>query len=968
MIFDTTNLDHAKNTDSGTIWINNMVLNAFTDPVLVYDPTQAVKKVNIAFVQTYGFDPSGLSFEQFSGMFNVIPRDGYILDAEATSKALKGNKAEDIVFSISFGKGLHYIEANSAPLMEGNKIVGALTVWRKSKAVDRHYTKKNLKYDKRLIGLSPIAIIISRNGFIEYVNPVGLQLLGARQANELIGKAVLDIIHPDYHEIILSRLNLATIDAKEAEQKIVRLDGVIRDVEVMSVIISDKKDKIVQVYLKDITSKKKTEYFNQTLSSIEKVIHSSFNTFEISEKAMLMAANVIGCDSAAVSLLKDDHWEVLHMYNFPDMPLNLIIPLEEEPHALLALAEKKSILVEDAYIDPRVNNKRMLTWGIQSVIVMPLFTSHGNIGVIFFNYYKKRSFSPEKTIFLTRLSTALSLSLENSELFEQLQTELQTRKNNEQKLLRLNNTLLALSRSSQAMLLAENEKEYALQICEIITTICNQALAWVGFIDDSRITPLVWSGGSGGYIETLSINVSSDTQGPTSTAVNRKTHVICNDIETAPEFTPWKENAIKFGIGSCISLPLTYLDEVYGVLNIYSREKNAFFEDEVSLLSELSKYLSQGLVSIRLNISKSEAENDLKESEERFRMLAETSNALICELDKSGIILYGNARFREVFGSSILNKQTVFSLCFEDARERLFDHIFYQSLGSATNEWSLKDKKGNWRWFRCHYGVFNTPRHGKRWSLMLFDICDIKQAEDNLKKLAEELKVLNTTKDKFFNIIAHDLKNPFTGLMGGAELLTSSIDDREITLKLAKMIHDSARRGYSLLQNLLEWSRSQTGSIAFEPTRINVLNLIKDTTEGLRVSYETKEQKIEINVPGELEVNADVNMLSTIIRNLVQNAIKFSFNQGTICISSYIANNETIISVRDNGTGIPHDYLSKLFRIDEKISTPGTNKETGTGLGLLLCKEFIEKHGGRIWAESSEGHGSSFFVSLPKSI
>lgn len=960
-----TNIKQSQKRIKSTVLFNESIINAFDDPVLLYDLNHSIQKVNDAFIQSYGFDPSGLCFEDFSALFNSVSHGNYSLDSEVTLKAFQGKKSGGIVFQIVFGEQEHSIEASSFPLLIENKVLGAITIWRKLNS-SYGLLETQWKFDKKMVDRSPLPILITRNGFIEYLNPLAMDLIGATHQKELMGKPIRDIIQSEFGALKkYATDDISHKNTTDDEHELLRLDGALRTVELMAVSISDKPDRVIQLYLKDITSRKKAEFFNSTLTSIEHVINSTINTNEIAEKAMRMAANATGCDSAAVSFLIGDFWEVIHTHNLPDHVQGLTISKEEEPHATLALTGKTSVLIEDAYTDPRVNNLRMKDWGIKSVIVTPLFTSHRDIGVIFFNFYNKKIFSPEKTIFLTRLSTALSLSLENSELFDSLQEELEIKKNTEQKLLKLNNTLLALSRSSQAMLHANSEKEYTRQICDIITTDCNQALAWVGFIESNQLTPFVWSGKSEGYIETLVINLApgNSFNGPSSTAVSNKTPIICSDIETAPEFAPWRDEAIKFGIGSCISLPLIYLDNVYGVLNIYSKEKHAFLDDEVSLLYELSKYLSQGLVSIRLNKAKIQAEDNLRESEERFRMLTETSNALICELDMKGKILYGNVRFRETFGASIIN-ETIFSFCPLESIQELFDHIYCPNR-PGLNEWKLKDKEGNWRWFRCHSGLFVTTRSGERCSLMLFDIGDIKQAEERLKQNANQLKELNATKDKFFNIIAHDLKNPFTGLMGGSELLLSSMDDKETVLKLGKMIHDSARRGYSLLQNLLEWSRTQTGAIHFEPVQINLLDLINDSMEGLKAFCQSKSQEIKIYIPENLEVYADINMLSTIIRNLVQNAVKFSHTNSTINIYSENSNDGIVVSVEDHGIGIAPENIENLFRIDEKVSTPGTLNETGTGLGLLLCKEFIEKHKGKIWVRSTQGKGSVFSFLLP---
>jgi signal transduction histidine kinase len=182
----------------------------------------------------------------------------------------------------------------------------------------------------------------------------------------------------------------------------------------------------------------------------------------------------------------------------------------------------------------------------------------------------------------------------------------------------------------------------------------------------------------------------------------------------------------------------------------------------------------------------------------------------------------------------------------------------------------------------------------------------------------------------------------------------------------AEIIQSSSLRAMSLLSNLLEWARSQTGKMDFQPENFELVSLIK---EVIGISNDMAQQKsitIVQRLPHDLNVYADKSMIATIFRNLVSNAVKFTNLGGTIVISSEQASNGPVITVADSGIGIQPQALEKLFRIDQNISTKGTQNELGTGLGLILCKEFIEKHNGRIWAESEFGNGSKFCFTIPK--
>jgi len=245
-------------------------------------------------------------------------------------------------------------------------------------------------------------------------------------------------------------------------------------------------------------------------------------------------------------------------------------------------------------------------------------------------------------------------------------------------------------------------------------------------------------------------------------------------------------------------------------------------------------------------------------------------------------------------------------------------------------------------------------------------LVELHLAEDALRKSEARLKELNATKDKFFNIIAHDLKNPFTCLLGSTELLSQRIHNMETdqTMELVQIISDSAKSGYAILQNLLDWSRSQTGLITYNPEKIDLKHLINENISNLKESSAVKEISISSRVK-DMSILSDKNMINTVLRNLISNAIKFTPKFGTITVIAGINNKEAVINVKDTGIGIPEENIKELFRIDTKYSRPGTNKEQGTGLGLKLCKEFVELLGGTIRVESTVNKGSEFIFSIP---
>lgn len=252
----------------------------------------------------------------------------------------------------------------------------------------------------------------------------------------------------------------------------------------------------------------------------------------------------------------------------------------------------------------------------------------------------------------------------------------------------------------------------------------------------------------------------------------------------------------------------------------------------------------------------------------------------------------------------------------------------------------------------------------KRRSNQILQVANNKVQQQNIA-----LQELNATKDKFFSIISHDLKGPLNSLTSFSGLLinhTDSLSKDDIQM-LAKDLDKSLKNLFALLENLLEWSRSQTGNIEFTPENFEIGKLVRETTELLIGQAQAKSITFQLLVPSDdIVIHAHRHSINTVVRNLLSNAIKFTPAGGEITIRCTQRDTELITSVSDTGVGMPPEIVAKLFRIDTKHSTKGTANEKGTGLGLILCKEFVEKNGGKIWVESEVGKGSTFYFSLPR--
>lgn len=244
---------------------------------------------------------------------------------------------------------------------------------------------------------------------------------------------------------------------------------------------------------------------------------------------------------------------------------------------------------------------------------------------------------------------------------------------------------------------------------------------------------------------------------------------------------------------------------------------------------------------------------------------------------------------------------------------------------------------------------------------------ELHKQQRKLLEMNNELRKLNATKDKFFSIIAHDIKNPFHTILGFSELLFLKYNNlsEEKRKKYIETIYLSSVQLYKLLENLLQWSRSQLGFIEVNKEPINVKELIESNLIIFKEQYEKKKINIFSKIPDKLTVFGDINLLNTVVRNLISNAIKFTENGEIVITAKEEENNLVSISFKDSGIGIPEEKVKTLFDLASVKSVPGTRGETGTGLGLILCKEFIEKMNGRIEVYSKEGQGTDFIIFLP---
>lgn len=363
----------------------------------------------------------------------------------------------------------------------------------------------------------------------------------------------------------------------------------------------------------------------------------------------------------------------------------------------------------------------------------------------------------------------------------------------------------------------------------------------------------------------------------------------------------------------------------------------------------------------------------IKDSEARFEDMANTAPVMIWIADVEGLFSFVNKVWLRYSGKELGEQLGMNWLkdVHPDDLENLFQTYSnaFRSRNQFTFEFRLKDKNNKYEWMI----IKGTPRLSRDNIFMGFigsctNINAQKEFEEKIKKVNSELVEINAAKDKFFSIISHDLRSPLGGLMQVLEILEESNDSLEDEEKISiiKGAANTSKMVYALMENLLEWSRIQTGKIPYEPERIEIFPMISGLESLYNQNLKNKKITLKVDIDPNESVFADVKMTNTILRNLISNAIKFTHMSGSIYISSESNENFIIIRVKDTGVGIDENYADKLFKTDSSYSTEGTAHEKGTGLGLVLCKELVEKQGGKIWVESQKGKGTTFSFSLPR--
>lgn len=365
------------------------------------------------------------------------------------------------------------------------------------------------------------------------------------------------------------------------------------------------------------------------------------------------------------------------------------------------------------------------------------------------------------------------------------------------------------------------------------------------------------------------------------------------------------------------------------------------------------------------------AEEAVVQSESKLRHVTENASDIIYTIRIDGIVDYVNRSFERLFGYTrdeiIGQSYKRFMHKGEQDLTKVIEELLRTKQIPPVIEHRFSKKNGEPLFLEFQI----TPLYNRNELSGVLgigrDITQRKQEEIKQKAIKKQLEDLVQTQDRLFSIIAHDLKNPFNTLMGFSDLIIHNFEalSKDDIKEIGREINYSAQVGFNLLQNLLEWSRTQSGELISNPVKVHLSTAVQDVLLIHKNSTEEKQIKFHTNIPEDLYTFIDEHMLQTVLRNLISNAIKFSFNGGTVRIIAQKEGNKIVLKIVDTGIGIAKDVQGKLFNPAHHFTTRGTSDEKGTGLGLLISKELVEKWDGTMAIESKPGKGTTLSLTLP---
>lgn len=777
------------------------------------------------------------------------------------------------------------------------------------------------KHYRTVVDNSPDAIIIHCEGKIVFVNAAAVELAGASNQKDILSKPALDFVHPDERELISKRILEIFESGKTSqwiEERFLKLDGGLIYVEVVSTPIIYGGKPSLQVIIHDITEKRRSELERQIIYDITHGITTSGNIDELLKLIHQALGKVLYAENCFVAL----HDQETGLFSFPYFvdkydPIPPPARLRKSCTSYVFRTNKPLFFTPELFEQLEAQGEIELVGSASpSWVGIPLQTPSRIIGVLVLQHYEEENVYTERDIkFLNTVGSQIAIAIERKNAEDELrESEEMFRRlfdESADPILLLDESGFTNCNPSTVSILKYSSKEEFLNKKPWELSPERQP---DGLLSSEKAKMMIAKAIAEGYNQFEWIHTKSDGS-------DLPVEVMLTPIQLKGRqflYTIWRDITARKHAEENLQnerlLLRTVIDNIPD--SIYCKDIACR-----KILANPTELQYMGVNSEVEIIGKNDYDFYPKELAERF---------------------YADDQLVIQTGQPVLNRE-----------EYLIDEKG-QKQWLLTSKLPLKDEKGN------IIGVVGIGHN----------ITNRKRAEEEIKKRNEELSKMNSEKDRFFSIIAHDLKSPFQGFIHLTEIMASDIKSftfDELSL-ISKEMNSTAGNLYKLLVNLLEWAQMQKGTINFSPQDYLLSKIVKQGIETITQNAAKKGIQVVSTIKESIKVNADEKMISSVLRNLLSNAVKFTTQGGKITVDAKEIENEIVeVSVSDSGIGMSENLCKKLFKMEEKVGRKGTEGEESTGLGLLLCKEFVEKHGGKIWVQSRENIGSTFYFTLPRS-
>ena len=785
---------------------------------------------------------------------------------------------------------------------------------------------------RRVVEAAPMGIYIHNDGIVRYLNPAALSMFGAVSSNQIVGQDFLDLIHPDSRPAVIERARTLAeelLALPPLEEQRLRLDGSAFPSENTAIPFRFEGRDGAVVFIRDLTEQKRKD---GALSLSEATQRSLVENAPYGIFRSTPEGRILSCNSALCRILGYASEEELISINLSE---SVYCDPQERSGFVEALMNDRDLhSIESIW---RCKDGRVIT------IILSGHTCRGANG---------------------------------ERVFESFIEDITDRKRSEVELGRLNRAMSALSRCNEALVHATDEAQLLDQICEIVVRVGGYRLVWVGYTNDADMAVHVMAkaGLDDGYLDKACITWDNTPRGcgPTGTAVKSGETFVLRDIICNPQFEPWRKDAGLHGFASDIALPLKDEAHRIGALTIYAQEPDAFDDREVELLKELAANLTYGILALRSEAERKQAEKARQRSEEKFLQLAENIREVIwmvpCEPNEKP---YCSPAYQAIWGrtcdSLYQNPKSWMDALhpddLEDAKLRFESNL----AGKASDaKYRIRTPDGQEKW--VHDRAFPVRDQDGRLIRMVglsADITEQKRYETELIQAREDAYAASRAKGDFLANMSHEIRTPLNGVMGMTELALSSMPDAE-QREYLETIRSSADSLLTVVNDILDFSKIEAGKMELVPVNFNLRECLEDALRPLAVSADKKAIEVLCDIASEVPevIWADFARIRQVLLNLVSNAIKFT-PAGEVVVRVAMAERESEsgilhFTVTDTGIGIAADKRQAIFEPFTQADTSTTRNYGGTGLGLTISARLVSMMGGRIWFDSVVGQGSQF--------